>query len=99
MNVKKWWLENRKLILEDDPVKAREILDRIIQIAKDEIENATNTIPLVREHSVLGYEPSMDYVTTVPQLEWKIRQVKSVLELDIPKYLKGIETAEQLEKE
>jgi hypothetical protein len=48
---------------------------------------------------VLGYEPSMDYVTTVSQLEWKIRQVQSVLELDIPKYRKGIEVAEQLEKE
>lgn len=99
LHVKQWWVENRKLVLEDDPVEAEKILERIIRIANDEIENARNTIPLVRENSMLGYEPSMDYVTSEAQLEWKIRQVQSVLELDIPKYRKGIEVAEQLEKE
>lgn len=98
LHVKKWWVENRRLILEDDPAEAEKILERIIKIANDEIENVQNTIPLVREHSALGYEPSMDYVASVPQLEWKIRQVRSVLELDIPKYRKGIEVAAQLEQ-
>ena len=98
LHVKQWWVENRKLVLEDDPIEAEKILERIIRIANEEIENARNTIPLVRENSVLGYEPSMDYVTMESQLEWKIRQVQSVLELDIPKYRKGIEVAASLEQ-
>jgi len=90
-NSKRWWLENHRLLVEDDPARAEEILNRIEQIAKEEIRNAENTIPLVDADSVLGYEPSMDYVADREHLEWKIRQLSSVLEVDIPNFRKGIE--------
>ena len=44
------------------------------------------------------YEPSMDYVADKAHLEWKIRQLSSVLAVDIPNYRKGIETAREIEK-
>lgn len=95
-NSKRWWLENHRLLVEDDPARAEEILNRIEQIAKEEIRNAENTIPLADADSVLGYEPSMDYVADREHLEWKIRQLSSVLEVDIPNFRKGIEISRQL---
>ena len=95
-NIKRWWLENNRLLSEADAGKSLEILSRIEQIAKEEIENAKNTIPLVEYDSSLGYEPSMDYVADREHLEWKIRQLTSVLEVDILNYRKGIEIAEKI---
>jgi hypothetical protein len=96
LHIKEWWLENQRLLTEDDPERAEVIIDRIVTIAEKELENAGMTIPLVEQDSSLGYEPAMDYVTDRAHLEWKIRQLKSVLEFDIPKYRKGIETARSL---
>ena len=39
----------------------------------------------------------MDYVTDRSHLEWKIRQLTSVLERDIPQYRKSIAIARSLE--
>ena len=68
-----------------------------VVIAQEELENARATIPLVEQDSSLGYEPSMDYVTDRSHLEWKIRQLTSVLERDIPQYRKSIAIARSLE--
>ena len=87
----------RYLLAETDANKSAEILNRIEQIAKEEIENVRNTIPLVEYDSALGYEPSMDYVADKAHLEWKIRQLMSVLSVDIPNYRKGIATASEIE--
>ena len=59
----------RYLLAETDANKSAEILNRIEQIAKEEIENVRNTIPLVEYDSVLGYEPSIDYVAGKPPLK------------------------------
>ena len=42
------------------------------EVAKNEIENAKNTIPLVERDSRLGFEPSMEYMCDKAHLEWKI---------------------------
>ena len=97
LHIKQWWLENLRLLAEDDPERSEAILGRIILIAQEELENARATIPLVEQDSSLGYEPSMDYVTDRSHLEWKIRQLTSVLERDIPQYRKSIAIARSLE--
>jgi len=43
---------------------------------------------VVESDSRLGWEPSMEYVTDKWHLEWKIKQVKNVLENEIPVYRK-----------
>ena len=96
LNIKRWWLENQRLLTEADPDRASEILDRIIQIGEEELNNARQTIPLVEADSVLGYEASMDYAADREHLEWKIRQLTSVLKVDIPNYRKGIEISRDL---
>ena len=96
LNIKRWWLENQRLLTEAVPDRASEILDRIIQIGEEELNNARQTIPLVEADSVLGYEASMDYAADREHLEWKIRQLTSVLKVDIPNYRKGIEISRDL---
>lgn len=86
INTKKWWMLRRELQVEPDPRKAGKILDEMVSIARDEIENAKATIPLVEADSRLGWEPSMEYMTDKGHLQWKIKQVERVLEEEIPKY-------------
>ena len=88
MNAKNWWVVNQKLLAEPDGDKAVKMLDKLEIIARCEIQNAQNTIPVVEANSRLGWEPSMEYVTDKWHLEWKIKQVKNVLENEIPVYRK-----------
>ena len=70
--------------------KLREYGDAMIQIGRDEIENARNTIPLVEADSRLGWEPSMEYMTDTDHIQWKIKQVTRVLEVELPGYLSAL---------
>lgn len=88
INTKKWWMLNQKLLVESDRGKALKLLTELEIIAKHEIQNAENTIPVVKADSRLGWEPSMEYVTDEWHLEWKIKQVKNVIENEIPVYRK-----------
>lgn len=88
IHIKQWWLLNKKLLLEKNVSKAEKLLDAIVKLAEQEISNAEATIPLVEADSCLGWEPIMEYMTDKEHLEWKIRQVKRVLEHEIPVYRK-----------
>jgi hypothetical protein len=88
IHIKKWWLLNQRLLIEANKAKAIKLLAKLEQIARDEIKNAQDTIPLVEAHSRLGWEPSMEYMTDRGHLEWKIRQVGTVLNYEIPTYRK-----------
>ncbi len=79
IHIKQWWLLNMKLQLSDSEESALETLAEIEKIARAEISNAEDTIPSVECDSRLGWEPSMEYVCDRHHLEWKIRQVNSVL--------------------
>jgi len=85
-NIKRWWLLNNALVAGTDPAEALKLLDKIEALAKAEIENARSAIPFVEQDSRLGWEPSMEYVCDKWHLEWKIRQVESVLRGDIAAY-------------
>lgn len=86
LNIKRWWLLNSKLMAEEKCECAMRLVDQMVMILNEEIENVYDTIPLVKADSRLGYEPSMDYTTDVWHLEWKLKQVKNILEYDIPAY-------------
>ncbi|MBQ2785025.1 MAG: hypothetical protein IJF02_00765 [Oscillospiraceae bacterium] len=58
----------------------------MINLIKNEVENARNTIPLVEFDSRLGYEPSMEYMCDREHLELKIAQCENMLENEKPKY-------------
>ena len=96
LHIKLWWRENTRLALETDPARADRILDGIVEIVRREQQNVRAAIPLAEADSALGYEPSMDYVSDPAHLEWKLRQLDSVLEQDIRKYRTAIQLASKL---
>ncbi len=86
LHCKEWWLLNRQLLVQADFARAGKILDRLEEVAAAELANAQDTIPLVEADSRLGWEPSMEYMTDRNHLEWKIGQVKNLLERVLPDY-------------
>ena len=86
LNAKQWLLYKIELHEIDHGLREGErggVLRKMASLARDEIENARNTIPLVGIDSRLGYEPSMDYVCDRRHLEWKMRVMADMLEREL----------------
>jgi hypothetical protein len=49
---------------------------KIIELARDEYENAKAALPLVDADSRLGWEPTMDYCGGREQIEWKLKRMR-----------------------
>ncbi|MGI6538831.1 MAG: hypothetical protein ACOX22_11130 [Caldicoprobacterales bacterium] len=86
IHVKKWHMLKSKLFIETDEAKIIEYLDEMTKIGEAEIKNAEATIPLVQVDSRLGWEPSMEYMTDEYHIRWKIKQVRMVLNSELPAY-------------
>lgn len=89
-NVKEWYRLNMKLQTAETAAEMNTILDELIAVAEAEIINARDTIPLVAADSRLGWEPSMEYMCDPSRLEWKIRQVRRVIDEELPDYRRAI---------
>ena len=82
-NAKSFFL--RKKQFETAPAEeANRLLDELLEICKNEMENAIETIPLVEFDSALGYEPSMEYMCDPAHIEWKLALLRDVIEREIP---------------
>lgn len=88
VNTKNWLLLKKRL--EAEPEQAAAILDEMVALAEAEIANAEATIPLVEADSRLGWEPSMEYMCDREHLEWKIAQVRGVIDEEIPRYRRDV---------
>ena len=84
IHVKRWWLLRRELDKATEAVDSESVLDRMTALAEAEIANAAAAIPLVDFDSRLGWEPSMEYMADRAHLEWKIAQVRRVVDQEIP---------------
>ena len=82
VNTKHWWLLKQRLA--DESEDANAVLDEMVALAEAEIANAEATIPLAEADSRLGWEPSMEYMCDPSHLEWKIAQVRTVIDEEIP---------------
>lgn len=58
----------------------------MIELCKNERENAKDTLPLVEFDSRLGYEPTMEYMCDPAHILWKIDQITRVIDVELPKY-------------
>lgn len=85
IHVKQWSVLRCKCAAETDGKKLLELHRQMTAIGEAEIQNAQQTIPLVEADSRLGWEPSMEYIGSVYHLNWKIRQVRQVLDTEIPR--------------
>ncbi len=83
LNVKDWYIYCQQLKLESNPKKVDELLDKMEALARAEIQNTEQAIPLVQADSRLGWEPSMEYQADEARLRWKIRQVNYMLDVEM----------------
>ena len=79
INMKEWYTMNMKLRTAETVEESNAWLDKIEVLAQKEIANVKEAIPFVELDSRLGWEPSMEYVTDRWHLEWKLRQMESML--------------------
>ena len=90
LGIKKWWILNKRLELEYDFEKAHGILDEMEALLREEEQNVREALPLVDADSRLGWEPSMDYMADREHLEWKLRQLDTLLNKTLPAYRKTV---------
>ena len=88
---KYWHILKCKMYTEKTKEGLGEIFDEMESLLKDEIKNAEETIPLVEKDSLLGYEPSMLYMTDKWHIEWKIRQVNYVIGTELKQFRQALE--------
>lgn len=86
LNVKKFKVETLRLQLATELSEIHKQLDILEKIVDDERENVMETIPLVQRDSRLGWEPSMEYLADEEHLNWKLRQLDRVKNVEIEEY-------------
>ena len=86
IHIKEWSIRKWKLHSLTDSGELLQIVEEMMEIAKVEIKNAEDTIPVVEADSRLGWEPSMEYIGDARHLKWKIKQVTQVLEWELTAY-------------
>ena len=86
LHTKRWWLLNKRLEIEYDEAAAHAILDEMEAVIDAERANAVAALPLVRRDSRLGWEPSMDYISDAPHIEWKLRQIDNRRQNTLPRF-------------
>ncbi len=91
IHTKRWNGLRTQAKAETDSRKLLELHRQMVELGEAEIENAQQTIPLVQKDSRLGWEPSMEYIGSEYHLQWKIRQVRQVLDYEIPRANRDIQ--------
>ena len=90
IHIKEWWLLNIHLQASSERKEMLAVLDKLEALAAEEMDNAAATIPHVETDSRIGWEPSMEYVCDKWHLEWKKRQMESMLR-EVRTYRKMVE--------
>jgi hypothetical protein len=91
INVKKMYIYRQKLFIAGTKQEVRNIINNIKKLGVSEIKNAEKALKCVDKDSSLGFEPSMGYGGDRAHIEWKIRQVKHMMEHELGIYEKGLE--------
>lgn len=82
----KEWMKRKRILLDTHGEERNKIVNEMLEIARNELENAKKTIPLVEFDSRLGYEPSMEYMCDREHLEIKIKLLENVINSELPEY-------------
>ena len=90
VNAKKWFMLVCKMNVADTKEALASIYDTMEALLREEMKNVEDTIPVVEQDSRLGWEPSMLYMTDKWHLEWKIRQLNFVLDIELGKLREGL---------
>lgn len=90
INVKKMYIYRQRLFIASTNKEVKSIIDGIRKLGTAEIKNAEKALKVVDKDSALGYEPSMGYGGDRAHIEWKIRQVKHMMEYELGIYENGL---------
>lgn len=90
INVKKMYIYRQRLLIAATNREVKNIIDGIRKLGEKEIRNAERALKIVDKDSSLGYEPSMGYAGDRAHIEWKIRQVKNMMENELAIYENGL---------
>lgn len=90
INVKKMYIFRQRLFIAATNKEVKGIIDGIRKLGTLEIKNAEKALKVVDKDSALGYEPSMGYGGDRAHIEWKIRQVKHMMEHELGIYENGL---------
>jgi hypothetical protein len=98
IDAKPTWVGGRKNMV--DAQKAKKplipvsdkgpVLQEMLSIAKAEIENAKNTIPLVETNSRLGFEKEYGYSCSRMHLDWKIQNLHRTITEELLPYMDNV---------
>ena len=86
IHVKGWALRKWKLHCLTDPAELLNVVNEMMDIAKEEIRNAEATIPVVEQDSRLGWTSSTEYSGDARHIRWKIKQLTQVMEWELSAY-------------
>ncbi len=82
----KEFVKRKQRLLDTHGEERNRLVDEMIEICRQEEINAKNCIPLVEFDSMLGYEPSMEYMSDREHIEWKLALLHDVIEKELPSY-------------
>ncbi len=90
IHVKQMYINRQKLFIAGSKREVSVLINNIKKIGVQEIRNAEKALKVVDKDSAIGYEPSMGYLGDRVGIEWKIRQVKHMMEHELGIYEKGL---------
>ncbi|MFO7975356.1 MAG: hypothetical protein R6V12_12055, partial [Candidatus Hydrogenedentota bacterium] len=80
-----------ELVEEEDPGKARAILDKMKAILREEIARTERSLLAASHDSRLGFQSEQDYVYTPYSLREKLESLHETLEKHVPEYREQLE--------
>ena len=90
IHVKKMYLCRQRLSVAPTKGAVTSIIAQMRRIGEAEIRNAKRALPCVDADSSLGFEPLMGYAGDRSHIEWKIRQVRHMLDEELAQYEAGL---------
>lgn len=81
LHIKRYFLLDQARMAAEEPEARIRIAGDMLAILEQERENVKATFPLVEYDSVLGFEPSMEYVTDPKRLTWKLAQLEEEMQM------------------
>ncbi len=90
IHAKEWYILKCKLFATFEAEGMLKIMDQMDELLEREAQNARETLPIVEADSRLGWEPTMEYLGDAPHIQWKLRQLDYVRNLEMVKFRKSV---------
>ena len=82
----KVFVKGKQKLLDVHGEERNRLIDSMLELCRAEEANALDTIPLVEFDSMLGFEPSMEYMCDRAHIEWKLGLLREMMEKELPSY-------------